>query len=63
MTGVAYLAGMAGWEVLGDPGSVKQEWRALVPLIEFAQPVRLPGANAWSLNVVYSQPRTVQRYG
>ena len=54
----------AGWAQLEQAGDLEEEEdQALAPLIEFARPVRLPGANGWSLNVVYSQPRSVQRSG
>lgn len=54
----------AGWAQLEQAGDLEEEEdQALAPLIEFARPVRLSGANGWSLNVVYSQPRSVQRSG
>ncbi|BDA42102.1 hypothetical protein COCOBI_02-9040 [Coccomyxa sp. Obi] len=52
-----------GWEQLGLAGSIDEEYAPLEALLLFAKPLRLPRANAWSLNVVFSQPRGVRRAG
>ncbi len=52
-----------GWDELGLAGSINEEYAPLEALLLFAEPLRLPRANAWSLNVVFSQPQGVRRAG
>lgn len=56
----AWEAVVAGLRLLRLQGGEEYPVAVLHPLVER---LRLPGANAWSLNVVFSQPRGVQRAG
>ena len=51
---------LAGLRLLRLQDNEEYPVGVLHPLVER---LRLPGANAWSLNVVFSQPRGIQRAG
>jgi hypothetical protein len=51
-----------GWGRL-ERGDFDEHDVPIRPALDYARRVRVLGANAWSLNVVFSQPKGVERAG